>query len=60
MQHILTDITDENLVLTLSVARIQFLDFNQKKKLLKKAQIKDNIFKVVAFFGGRFFYLQKY
>ena len=35
MQHILTDITDENLVLTLSVARIQFLDFNQKKKLLK-------------------------
>ena len=35
MQHILTDITDENLVLTLSVARIPFLDFNQKKKLLK-------------------------
>ena len=35
MQHILTDITDEKLVLTLSVARISFLDFNQKKKLLK-------------------------
>ena len=35
MQHIQTDITDENLVLTLSVARIPFLDFNQKKKLLK-------------------------
>ena len=35
MQHILTEITDENLVLTLSVARISFLDFNQKKNLLK-------------------------
>ena len=35
MQHIQTEITDENLVLTLSVARIPFLDFNQKKKLLK-------------------------
>ena len=35
MQHILTDETDESLVLTLSVARISFLDFNQKKKLLK-------------------------
>ena len=35
MQHILTDETDETLVLTLSVARIPFLDFNQKIKLLK-------------------------
>lgn len=35
MQHILTDETDETLVLTLSVARISFLDFNQKIKLLK-------------------------
>jgi len=35
MQHILTDETDETLVLTLSVARIQFLDFNQKKNLIK-------------------------
>ena len=35
MQHILTDETDETLVLTLSVARISFLDFNQKKKLIK-------------------------
>ncbi len=35
MQHIQTEITDENLVLTLSVARIPFLDFNQKKNLLK-------------------------
>ena len=35
MQHILTDETEETLVLTLSVARIQFLDFNQKIKLLK-------------------------
>ena len=35
MQHILTDETDETLVLTLSVARIPFLDFNQKKNLLK-------------------------
>ncbi len=35
MQHILTDITDETLVLRLSVARIPFLDFNQKIKLLK-------------------------
>lgn len=35
MQHILTDESDETLVLTLSVARIPFLDFNQKKKLLK-------------------------
>ena len=35
MQHIQTDITDENLVLTFSVARIPFLNFNQKKKLLK-------------------------
>lgn len=32
MQHI---VTDETLLLTLSVARIPFLDFNQKKKLLK-------------------------
>ena len=32
MQHILTE---ETLVLTLSVARISFLDFNQKIKLLK-------------------------
>ena len=35
MQHIQTDITDENLVLTLSVARISFLTFNQKINLLK-------------------------
>ena len=35
MQHILTDLTDETLVLRLSVARIPFLDFNQKIKLLK-------------------------
>ncbi|WP_022930931.1 DNA-processing protein DprA [Treponema bryantii] len=35
MQHILTDETEETLVLTLSVARIPFLDFNQKIKLLK-------------------------
>ena len=35
MQYILTDETDETLVLTLSVARISFLDFNQKIKLLK-------------------------
>ena len=35
MQHILTEETDETLVLRLSVARIPFLDFNQKKKLLK-------------------------
>lgn len=33
MQHIQTD---DSLILTLSVARISFLDFNQKKKLLKK------------------------
>ena len=35
MQHIVTEETDETLLLTLSVARIPFLDFNQKKKLLK-------------------------
>ena len=35
MQHIITDETDETLILTLSVARIPFLDFNQKKKLIK-------------------------
>jgi DNA processing protein len=35
MQHILTDETEETLVFTLSVARIPFLDFNQKIKLLK-------------------------
>ena len=35
MQHILTEETDETLVLTLSVARIPFLNFNQKIKLLK-------------------------
>ena len=33
MQHILTD---DTLILALSVARISFLDFNQKKNLLKK------------------------
>ena len=33
MQHILTD---DTLILGLSVARISFLDFNQKKNLLKK------------------------
>ena len=35
MQHIVTEETDETLLLTLSVARIPFLDLNQKKKLLK-------------------------
>lgn len=35
MQQFLTDKTDDSLVLTLSVARISFLNFNQKKKLLK-------------------------
>ena len=35
MQHIVTEETDETLLLTLSVARIPFLDFNQKKNLLK-------------------------
>ena len=35
MQHILTDF-DDSLILALSVARISFLDFNQKKNLLKK------------------------
>lgn len=35
MQHIVTEETDETLLLTLYVARIPFLDFNQKKKLLK-------------------------
>ena len=36
MQHIQTDITDEKLVLYLSVAQISFLNFNQKKNLTKK------------------------
>ncbi len=42
MQHIQTDINqncqrgNDSLLLALSVARISFLDFNQKKKLLKK------------------------
>ncbi len=35
MQHILTEETEDTLILTLSVARIPFLDFNQKIKLLK-------------------------
>lgn len=35
MKQFLTEKTHENLVLTLSVARISFLNFNQKKKLLK-------------------------
>ena len=35
MQQFLTEKTDNSLVLTLSVARISFLNFNQKKKLLK-------------------------
>ena len=35
MQQFLTEKNDDSLVLTLSVARISFLNFNQKKKLLK-------------------------
>ncbi len=36
MQHIPTELTDEKLLFRLSVARISFLDFFQKKKLSKK------------------------